>query len=126
MNLQSHLQAHLPSHKRQQLKVILGTNPMEDDIHVGIRTVKDIKTAQEVLSIDYSPTKDWDLEDVREALQTGRVTVYSSKEIKPGGFVTPSKSIAQDYGNGTTYKLNVSINDIAWIDEFEGQYAPVN
>jgi len=111
-------------HKKKQLAIILANNPMKDDIHVGIRTLEDIKTAQEALSVNYNPTPDWNLKDIKQALNTGKVTVYSSKRIKPGVFVTPSEIIARGYGS-EVHRMNVSIDDIAWIDEFEGQYAPL-
>lgn len=38
--------------KHKQLAIIKATNPMQDDIHTGIRTIKDISFPEEVFSED--------------------------------------------------------------------------
>jgi hypothetical protein len=75
---------------------------MLDDYHTGIRTI----------------------DDIQQALNSGYINVYSSKPIKIGTFVTPSKHCAKDYaGSNHIYSKRVNIYDVAWIDTYEGQYA---
>jgi hypothetical protein len=72
---------------------------------------------------------DFNEDDMREALESGYVTIFSSYPIKEGVFVTPSKMNALDYAggkNGKVFSKKVPLNDVAWIDESEGQYAPAN
>ena len=72
---------------------------------------------------------DFTLEDMQKVLETGKVTVYSSYPIKDGVFVSPSKMNAEEYAGGRgkkVYSKEINANDLAWIDESEGQYAPVN
>jgi hypothetical protein len=88
--------------KQKQLDLILKSNPMLDDYHTGIRTI----------------------DDIQQALNSGYINVYSSKPIKIGTFVTPSKHCAKDYaGSNHIYSKRVNIYDVAWIDTYEGQYA---
>ena len=62
---------------------------------------------------------------INKALQSGKVTVYSSYPITEGVFVSPSKMQAKDYaGGGKVYSKQVSINDVAWINTDEGMFAP--
>ena len=101
---------------------------MTDDYHVGIRDADDIKTFEEAMkdseSFFYG---DFSLKDARKALKEGKVTVYSSKPIEQGGFVSTSKNMAKDYaGGGEVYSRRVDIDDIAWINGDEGQYAKVS
>ncbi|MBO4725719.1 MAG: hypothetical protein J5622_04340, partial [Firmicutes bacterium] len=117
-----------PSRKERQLEVIKRNNPMGDDLHTGIRSASDIKSSKEVFDIDAEEYlyPDFTKQDGEKALSSGKITVYSSKPIKEGGFVSPSKLCAQDYaGSGKIYSKEVDVNDIAWIDNGEGQYAPV-
>lgn len=116
-----------PEHKRKQLDIVLATNPMNDDYHVGIRSVEDIKTFEEAIQDDESfAYGDFDREDAEKALKIGMVTVYSSYPIDQGGFVSTSYNMAKDYaGNGKVYAERVSINDVAWINGDEGQFAKV-
>lgn len=118
--------------KKKQLEIILKNNPAEDELHTWIRTVQDIKTYKEVIDdpeySDYNDgiTPDFTHEDVLKALKTGKMTVYSSKPIKPGIFVTPSVMYAKSYsGTGKIYSKNVKLTDVAWIDAGQGQYAKV-
>ena len=115
------------SAKEQQLEIINATNPMQDDVHTGIRSVEDIHTLAETMSGELLvTTNDWSEEDIQKAIDTNKVTLYSSKPIKNGVFVTPSKMIAQDYaGNGQVYEQTTSPDNVAWIDSSEGQYADV-
>ena len=63
---------------------------------------------------------------MKKALKTRKITVYSSYNIKPGTFVTPSKMEAQNYaGSSKVYFKTVNLEDVAWIDPFQGQYAKI-
>lgn len=116
--------------KAKQLDLILKNNPANDDVHLWIRSTKDIHTAEEVFKEAYDNGEamypDFTLDMMDEALKSGKVTVYSSHPIKNGIFVTPSYMNARDYsGGGRVYSKKIRLTDVAWIDESEGQYAPV-
>lgn len=116
--------------KAKQLDLILKNNPANDDVHLWIRSTKDIHTAEEVFKEAYDNGEamypDFTLDMMDEALKSGKVTVYSSHPIKNGIFVTPSYMNARDYsGGGRVYSKKICLTDVAWIDESEGQYAPV-
>lgn len=120
--------------KQKQLDVINRTNPAHDDYHTWIRTTDDIKTLQEAVDevkaedADYNLSAYPDVSDdmINEALQSGKITIYSSKPIKEGVFVSPSQMQAKDYaGGGRIYSKQVPINDVAWINTDEGMFAPV-
>lgn len=117
----------MPEIKEKQLKIILETNPMNDDYHVGIRNIDDIKTFDEVIDDDESFVwGDFSREDAQKALKKGEIKVYSSKEIKNGNFVSTSYNQARDYaGNGKVHSKIVPLEDVAWISGDEGQYAKV-
>lgn len=122
--------------KAKQLEVIQNNNPVHDDYHTWIRSVEDIKTFQEALNdSDYKEYFDSgeDFDEsytnkmARDALEKGSIRVYSSYPIKDGIFVTPSIMEAQSYsGDGKVYSKVVNINDVAWIDPTQGQYAKVS
>lgn len=120
--------------KERQLEIINATNPMLDDYHTGIRKVGDIKTLSEAVEEAKVENGEDELSaypDVpngvfEEALKSGEITVYSSKPIRNGVFVTPSHMQASDYaGYGRVYEKKVPIEDVAWINTDEGQYARV-
>ena len=117
--------------KNKQLAIINETNPMQDNYHTGIRNIDDIKTFEEAFFEDgeYSGMDpDFTEAMAKQALQDGKITIYSSYPIKNGVFVSPSKMEAQQYAGGDANKLyskEVNINDVAWIDGAEGQYAKV-
>ena len=120
--------------KEEQFKIINQTNPAHDDYHTWIRSKEDILTLKEavdeVLKEDpeYNLSAYPDVSDamIREALETGEITVYSSYPIENGVFVSPSKMQAKDYaGGGKVYSKVVPINDVAWITPDEGQMASV-
>lgn len=116
--------------KAKQLDLILKNNPANDDVHLWIRSTKDIHTAEEVFKEAYDNGEamypDFTLDMMDEALKSGKVTVYSSHPIKNGIFVTPSYMNARDYsGGGRVYSKKIRLTDVAWIDESEGQYATV-
>ena len=123
--------------KQTQLDIINANNPMTDDIHTGIRSVDDIKTWDEAVSEaranaeqggwnELAAYPDITNEMVEDALEKGRITIYSSKPIANGVFVTPSKMQAKDYSGGEeVYSKEVPITNVAWINTDEGQYAEV-
>lgn len=117
--------------KQAQFDIIQKTNPMRDDYHVGIRKVEDIKTAREAFETQVDEDEDYVYPDFspadgKKALETGKITIYSSKPIQNGGFVATSKMMAQDYaGNGKVYSQTVSVDDVAWINSGEGQFAQI-
>lgn len=124
--------------KQTQLDIILKTNPMLDDYHTGIRKVEDIKTlgesveearseAEKYGDDEWSAYPDITNDMLQNALETGEITIYSSKPIKNGVFVTPSYMQASEYaGEGNVYEKTVPLNDVAWINTDEGQYAKVD
>lgn len=121
--------------KERQLEIINATNPMLDDYHTGIRKVGDIKTLYEAVEEakvengedELSAYPDVPNDVFEEALKSGEITVYSSKPIRNGVFVTPSHMQAFDYaGYGKVYEKKVPIEDVAWINTDEGQYARVD
>ncbi len=64
---------------------------------------------------------------VKDALNSGKIMVYSSYPIEQGIFVSPSKMEAESYsGTGKVYSKEVNLTDIAWIDPTQGQYAKVS
>jgi hypothetical protein len=117
--------------KQKQLDIVKDSNPMQDDYHTGIRTIEDIKTLEETLNdSDYEGydefNPDLTRQDIENAIKKGTIMVYSSYPIENGVFVSPSKMEAESYsGNGKVYSKEVSINDVAWIDPTQGQYAKV-
>lgn len=117
-------------HKEAQLELILRENPMQDDYHTGIRSVKDINTAEEAfrqaIEDGEGTNPDFTTDMMEDSLRSGHVTVYSSSPIRKGAFITPSQMMANDYaGGGRIYSKRVPLKDVAWIDDAEGQYAPV-
>lgn len=117
------------SHKEKQLDIINKYHPKEDwDYQTWITSVDDIKTYAETVEDEsnYATTPDFTDDDVAEALKTGKVTVYSSNDIRFGTFVTPSYMEAKNYaGQGKVNSMVVNLEDVAWIDSLQGQYAPV-
>lgn len=113
--------------KQKQLEIILKTNKMNDDYHVGIRNLNDIKNWEEAMKDSESFVYgDFDQKNAVEALKTGKITIYSSYPIKNGTFVSTSKNMAKDYaGKGTIYTKVVPLTDVAWINGDEGMYAKV-
>jgi hypothetical protein len=118
------------NHKKKQLNIILNTNPMLDDYHTGIRELNDIKTLEEIVTStdeeDLITTPDFNINDIKKAIKTNNILIYSSYPIQNGTFVTPSKMMAQSYsGDGRIYSKNTNIYDVAWIDAIEGQFAKI-
>lgn len=121
--------------KQKQLNIILKHNPADDNDmpgHTWIRSIKDILTYEEALKEfgwfeeEQNITPDFKIQDIKNALKYNKITVYSSYEIKQGVFVTPSKMEAQNYaGANKIYSKEVKLNDVAWIDTIQGQYAKI-
>jgi len=126
----------LTENKETQLSIINDTNPMLDDYHTGIRKVDDIKTFEEAMAEakadfdeygTYSSYPDTPNSVLEDALKTGRITVYSSKPITDGNFITTSKMCAKDYaGGGKIFSETLPTSDIAWINVEEGQVARIH
>lgn len=126
--------------KSEQLKIIQENNPMLDNYHTGIRTIDDIKTFKEVYEIakreandggwkEYASYPDITNKMIEDSLKNGEITVYSSNDIKNGTFVTPSYEQALEYAGNNHSKVKskkVKVDDIAWINLDEGQYAKVD
>lgn len=117
--------------KAAQFDVIQNSNAAEDDYHTWIRSASEIKTLSETLADpewaeydEYDP--DYTRQMAEDAVKSGKVTVYSSYPIGKGVFVTPSRMEAESYSaNGKVYSKTVNVDDVAWIDPTQGQYAPV-
>ncbi len=120
-------------HQKQQFEIINKYNPAPNEYQTWIRKAEDIKTFENTLK-----DTDWDgweqngfdesysAQNVKDALETGKITVYSSHPIKQGVFVTPSPMEARSYSSdGKIYSKKVALNDVAWIDPTQGQYANV-
>lgn len=120
-----------PTRKQQQFDLIQEKNPMTDDYHTGIRKVEDIMTFKEALNSpdagnEYYTYPDWTQDNAAAAANKGTVTVYSSYPIEEGTFVSPSKMMAQDYaGGGQIYSKEIPLDDVAWVNGDEGNYAPI-
>lgn len=121
----------LEKYKQKQLDIIKNNNTVNDDYHTWIRNIEDIKTLEETINdsdwIDYDEyNPDLSRQDIENAIDSGKIIVYSSYPIKQGIFVSPSKMEAESYSsNGKVYSKEVNINDVAWIDPTQGQYAKV-
>lgn len=120
--------------KQTQFEIIQKSNPMWDDYHVGIRSADDIHTWSEILEFDDEREGqfvwgDFSREDALSALESGTITVYSSHPIENGTFVSTSYIQAQEYAggkNGKVYSKTIPLDDVAWINGDEGQYAKVS
>ena len=119
-----------------QAKLINEVNPANDSYHTWIRTADDIYNFEDTLKApvfdedfignDFDPSYSWDM--AQEAIKNGQIEVYSSYPIDKGVFVSPSYMEAEQYAGGPggkVYSKLVPLNDVAWIDPTQGQYAPV-
>lgn len=119
--------------KEKQNEIIQNTNPMNNEYNTGIRNENDIRTWDEVLNLDDDSEGqfawgDYTREDALRDQQKGTVTVYSSYPIENGNFVSTSKIQAEEYAGGPgskVYSKEVPLNEVAWINGDEGQYAKV-
>lgn len=113
--------------KQAQYEVIQRTNPMQDEYHVGIRSVNDIKTFDETIDDkDSFVWGDYSQEDAKRDLAKNEITIYSSKPIENGVFVSTSYKQAQEYAGGKgakVYEKTVPLDYVAWISGDEGQFA---
>lgn len=122
--------------RQKQYEIIQKTNPRwENSNSFWLTKPSDAKTYYEVAHED----SDWDFNDdytddytvkdkmnIEKAVLNGEmITVYSSKPIVDGNFVTPSKEYAQSYADDgrTVYEAQIDPRDIAWLDVGEGQVA---
>ena len=119
---------NLSDRKAAQLATIERNNPFDPELgaHTWIRSAEDILTYREAIDsfggVD-DVTPDFRASDVQRALDSGYMTVYSSYPIELGTFVTPSRMEAQNYaGDGRIYSKRVPLDDVAWLDEVQGQY----
>lgn len=119
---------NLSDRKAAQLAVIEQSNPFNAELgaHTWIRGTEDVLTYREAIDnfggVD-DVTPDFRASDVQRALDSGYMTVYSSYPITQGTFVTPSRMEAQSYaGDGHVYSKRVPLDDVAWLDEVQGQY----
>ena len=119
--------------KEKQNEIIQNTNPMNNEYNTGIRNENDIRTWDEVLGLDDDSEGqfawgDYTREDALRDQEKGTVTVYSSYPIENGNFVSTSKIQAEEYAGGPgskVYSKEVPLNEVAWINGDEGQYAKV-
>lgn len=119
--------------KQKQLDIVLNSNPAFNDTSTWIRSIDDIKTYEETLSdSDYADyledgfTPDYTADMAKEALDTGKMKVYSSYPIENGTWVTPSRMEAESYaGNGQVYSKEIDLDDVAWVDPTQGMYAKI-
>lgn len=105
---QVQFQALTPSRKEKQFIIINERNPAPNDYNTWIRSADDILTADEAFKTAFSEGEmypDFTVSDMQQALKTGEITVYSSKPIEEGGFVTPSRMNAEEYAGGKGSKI---------------------
>lgn len=117
--------------KAAQFEVIQNSNPADDGYHTWIRSADEIRTFAETLNDpEWSDYAEFDPDYTREmadkALKSGIIRVYSSYKISDGVFVSPSRMEAESYsGDGNVFSKTVRVDDVAWIDPTQGQYAPI-
>ena len=132
-NVETEQQTPQVNNKQMQFDIISNTNPMQDEYHAGIRSENDIRTWNEVLNLDDDSEGqfawgDYTRDDALRDQEKGTVTVYSSYPIENGNFVSTSKIQAEEYAGGPgskVYSKEVPLNEVAWINGDEGQYAKV-
>ena len=118
------VEARLNLSDKFRVKIVKDNNPAIDDNHTWIRDEDDIKTFKQAYNDDGGGdlTPDFTEAMAKKAIDSGEITVYSSKPIKAGSFVTPSKMEAKSYaGSGEIYEEKLNLNDISWIDALQGQ-----
>lgn len=117
----------------KQAELINKYNPANDSYHTWIRSADDIYNFEDTLKqsdwAEYwedSINPDYTGEMIKKAIKDGEIEVYSSYPIDKGIFVSPSRMEAEMYaGNGKVYSKRVPLDDVAWIDPTQGQYAPI-
>lgn len=122
----------MPEHIVEQYKITQQYNPMHDDYHTGIRKPSDIVTWEQAIKNSSAEGTftwgDFSKADAEKALARGKITIYSSYPIKQGVFVSTSKVQAEQYAGGVgkrVYSRTVPLEDVAWINGDEGQFAKV-
>jgi len=86
--------------KAKQFGIVSKYNPAPNNYNTWIRSAKEIKTAAEAFEEAFREGNmypDFTVEDMKTALDKGKVTIYSSYPIEHGKFVTPSRMNAKDY-----------------------------
>ena len=115
--------------RQRQFEIVQRTNPFDKTLsnHTWIRSVYDIMPLSEVTAeMLEGLTPDFTPDMAARVIESGLITVYSSKPIVNGNFVTPSKMEAQAYaGSNQVYSKQVNLHDVAWIDGLQGQLAIV-
>lgn len=117
----------------KQAELINKYNPAQDNYHTWVRNADDIHTFEDALKDpayigdgDFDPSYSRDM--ALQAIKDGEIDVYSSYPIDKGIFVSPSYMEAEQYAGGVggkVYSKRVPLNDVAWIDPTQGQYAPI-
>ena len=105
-------------------KIVKDNNPVGDDYHAWIRNENDIKTFKQAYDDDGGGDLAPDFTEAmaKKAIDSGEITVYSSRPVKAGSFVTPSKMEAKSYaGSGEIYEEKLKLNDVSWLDALQGQ-----
>lgn len=118
------------SDKENRLISALAFNKMNNDYNIGIRSINDIKTWDEVLGLDDESEGqfvwgDFTREDAEKALKENEITIYSSYPIKDGVFVSTSYAQAEEYTGGKggkVYSKTIPLSEVSWINGDEGQY----
>lgn len=123
--------------KQKQAALIQKYNPVDDEHFMDskwIRSADDILSFDEMFQETESNYKEYGdmvypdttFDDYLNAKRTRKIQIFSSNPIKPGAFVTPSRMCASNYaGGGRVFSKVVPVDDVAWIDGGEGQYAPI-
>ena len=107
-----------------RVKIVKDNNPVGDDYHAWIRNENDIKTFKQAYDDDGGGDLEPDFTEAmaKKAIDSGEITVYSSRPVKAGNFVTPSKMEAKSYaGSGEIYEEKLKLNDVSWLDSLQGQ-----
>ena len=120
--------------RKKQCDIIQKTNPKWEGTHsTWIEKPEDVRTFYEAAHkdsdypFDDDYTEDWAVSDKIKAEASGQITVYSSKPIIDGNWVTPSKEEALSYsGDGKIYSAMMDVRDIAWVDIGQGQVAHIS
>ena len=105
-------------------KIVKDNNPVGDNYHAWIRGENDIKTFKQAYDDDGGGDLAPDFTEAmaKKAIDSGEIIVYSSRPVKAGSFVTPSKMEAKNYaGSGEIYEEKLKLNDVSWLDALQGQ-----
>lgn len=119
--------------KKEQFEIINESNRMRNDSRAGILNADNILSFREAIDIakadnngKISSYPDVPNSVFDKAMRSGFITVYGSEPIENGVFVTPSMIGARmDSDDGKVFSKVVSINDVAWLNSDEGQFADI-